>query len=145
MLLEVRSVTKKFGGLIAISNFSFVLEKGIMISLIGPNGAEKTTLFNIINGICPPTSGSIIFDGKDITGLKPNKIARSGIGRTFQTPRLFNEFTTLKNVISAAIYGGGIRDIREAKKRGIELLDFVGLEKKKDVLAKNLLATEKSI
>ena len=62
MLLEVRSVTKKFGGLIAISNFSFVLEKGIMTSLIGPNGAGKTTLFNIINGIYPPTSGSIIFE-----------------------------------------------------------------------------------
>jgi len=98
-LLELRDVTKSFGGLTAVKNLTFEVPKGAIISLIGPNGAGKSTVFNLITGIYESSSGSIAFDGRPINGLKPNAVAAAGIARTFQTIRLFAFMTVLENVM----------------------------------------------
>ena len=97
VLLELRSITRDFGGLKAVSNLSFVLHEREILSIIGPNGAGKTTLFNLVSGIYPPSAGSIHFEGADITGLKPHRVAEAGIARTFQNLRLFNKMSVLDN------------------------------------------------
>ena len=98
-LLEVRNVTMKFGGVTAIDNLSFKVPAGSTYGLIGPNGAGKTTIFNNITGNYIPTEGSILFDGEDITGTKPDKVVAKGIARTFQNIRLFKSMTVLQNVL----------------------------------------------
>ena len=144
MLLECKNVTKKFGGLIALSNLSLGVEEGSVTALIGPNGAGKTTFFNVINGIYPLISGSIIFEGKEIAGLRPSKIAHLGIGRTFQMPRLYEDFTTLRNIISGALFGREqINDMKEAEEKALGLLEFVGLEGKENIVARNLPTPER--
>jgi branched-chain amino acid transport system ATP-binding protein len=89
-LLEVRQLSKTFGGLVAVNAVEFSLDPGMIASLIGPNGAGKTTVFNMITGLYAPSQGEIFLDGHDITGWRPNRITARGIGRTFQTIRLFN-------------------------------------------------------
>jgi len=98
VILEVKNLTKKFSGLTAVNDFSFEIKRGEFVGLIGPNGAGKTTLFNLITGFEKPTSGTIRFDGKDITGMKPHKIVDLGIVRTFQLVRSFKFMTLLDNV-----------------------------------------------
>src|SRR5256714_8594622 len=97
-ILIVDALTKRFGGLTAVDQATFQIGKGEIFSLIGPNGAGKTTLFNSITGIYSPTSGTVVFEGKNITGLKPYRVAELGIGRTFQQIRLFSYMTALDNV-----------------------------------------------
>src|SRR3979411_797590 len=97
-ILTVDAMTKRFGGLTAVDQVSFEIGKGEIFSLIGPNGAGKTTLFNSITGIYAPTSGRVIFEGKNITGLKPYRVAELGIGRTFQQIRLFAYMTAFDKV-----------------------------------------------
>ncbi|MGH2394912.1 MAG: ATP-binding cassette domain-containing protein, partial [Candidatus Limnocylindria bacterium] len=99
-LLEARQLTKTFGGLVAVDAVEFSLDEGMIASLIGPNGAGKTTLFNMITGLSRPSRGVIVFQGHDITGLRPNRITARGIGRTFQTIRLFNNMTAEENVLA---------------------------------------------
>src|SRR5215211_6773874 len=99
-LLEARKLSKTFGGLVAVNAVEFSLEPGMIASLIGPNGAGKTTLFNMITGLYGPSQGQILFDGRDITGLRPNRITSRGIGRTFQTIRLFNNMTAEENILA---------------------------------------------
>lgn len=101
-VLEMQHVEKHFGGVHAIDDFSVKIEKGKIHGLIGPNGAGKTTIFNNITGIYAPSAGKIIFDGKDITGTAPYKVAQLGIGRTFQNIRLFSNLSVLENVIIAS-------------------------------------------
>ena len=101
MILEVNDVKKSFGGVAAVSGATFEVNKGTITSMIGPNGAGKTTLFNIINGIIKPDSGSIIFSDKNITGMKPHKIARTGISRTFQQAKVFKDMTVRDNLLLA--------------------------------------------
>lgn len=101
LLLETRQVTKRFGGLTAVSGLEFAVQRGTIASLIGPNGAGKTTVFNVITGIYEPEEGAVVFEGHDITGMKPHLIASRGIGRTFQTLRLFGTLSCLENVMSA--------------------------------------------
>ncbi len=101
MLLEVSELTKYFGGLHAVENFNMTINNGEIVGLIGPNGAGKTTIFNLITGVIRPTSGNVVFDGKDITGKSPHQIAALGIGRTFQLTPLFADFTTLENVVAS--------------------------------------------
>lgn len=151
MLLEIKSVTKQFGGLYAVNQFDAYVNKGEIVGLIGPNGAGKTTLFNLITGVYPLTKGKVIFDGKDITGKKPHEVTSLGLGRTFQLNPLFADFTVLQNV-SASFYlhpRSSLFDIyfntptyrrNEAyiQEQSIEILRLVGLEKVKDELAKNL-------
>ncbi|UCF94490.1 MAG: branched-chain amino acid ABC transporter ATP-binding protein/permease [Desulfobacterales bacterium] len=97
IMLELQNITQDFGGLKAVDNLSLTLYEKEILSIIGPNGAGKTTLFNLISGIYPPTSGSIYFEGADITGLKPHQIVRAGIARTFQNLRLFSQMSVLDN------------------------------------------------
>jgi len=96
---KIENLSVRFGGLIAVDGVSFELQKGMIFSIIGPNGAGKTTIFNCISGIYKPHSGSVFFDGKQISGLKPHKIARMGIARTFQNIELFSHMTTMDNLM----------------------------------------------
>ena len=102
MLLEVKDISMRFKGLTAVGNFSANLEKGKIYGLIGTNGAGKTTVINMLSGVLKPTSGSIIFEGKDITGLRPDKVSLLGIERTYQNLRLFKKMTVIENVIIGA-------------------------------------------
>jgi ABC-type branched-subunit amino acid transport system ATPase component len=105
-ILEIRNVTKKFGGISALDNISVDIANGEIHSIIGPNGAGKTTLFNVINGMLPVNSGEIVFKGSLTTGLKPHAMARMGMGRTFQNISLFPSLTVLENVMLGAFLGG---------------------------------------
>src|SRR5579875_2707355 len=98
-LLTVQGLTRRFGGLAAVDGLDFHVDRGEIVSLIGPNGAGKTTVFNVISGVYPPTAGRIVLAGKSIGGLKPDRIQRQGISRTFQTLRLFSNMTVLENVL----------------------------------------------
>lgn len=99
VLLEIRGLVKRFGGLNAVDGVDLDVEQGEILSVIGPNGAGKTTLFNVVTGLYPPDAGSIRFDGHDLVGLKPSQICGLGIARTFQTVRLFNNMTVLENAM----------------------------------------------
>lgn len=101
MLLEMKNVVKQFGGLTAVSNMSFSVEKGEIFGVIGPNGAGKTTIFNLITGVYQVTEGDILFDGESIEGKKPYQIINMGIARTFQNIRLFTGMTVLETSLSA--------------------------------------------
>ncbi len=98
-VLELKGATIRFGGLVAVNNVTFDLAKGDLFGLIGPNGAGKTTCFNLITGVYNPTGGDVLFQGKRINGLSPQKIARRGISRTFQNIRLFKSMSVLENVV----------------------------------------------
>ncbi|HKC98398.1 MAG TPA: ATP-binding cassette domain-containing protein, partial [Methylomirabilota bacterium] len=98
-LLETRELTRLFGGLAAVNRVDLTVDKGEIVGLIGPNGAGKTTCFNLLTGFLRPTRGSIVFDGADITGLRPHQIAARGLVRTFQQTALFPDMTTLENVL----------------------------------------------
>lgn len=151
MLLEISGLTKHFGGLTAVNQFSMTIEQGQIMGLIGPNGAGKSTIFNLITGVIPPSAGKVIFDGKNITGKKPHKIAAMGIARTFQLTPLFADFTTLENVVASSYLHPrtGFWDIlfntatyrrneAIALEQSHKILDLVGLNKVKNELAKNL-------
>jgi branched-chain amino acid transport system ATP-binding protein len=151
-ILEAHGVTKQFGGLTAVNNVDFVIERGSICSLIGPNGAGKTTFFNMITGLYVPTAGTLIFDGQNIAGLKPNTVTQRGIGRTFQNIRLFQNMTALENVLvgqharlKARLLGillrshSVVEEEERASARALELLDFVGLNPARaDDMSKNL-------
>ncbi|MCC5910486.1 MAG: ABC transporter ATP-binding protein [Clostridiaceae bacterium] len=136
-LLEVNNLTMAFGGLKAVNNISFHMEEGEIISLIGPNGAGKTTFFNMLTGIYIPTEGSIVFNGKNITGTAPEKIIKEGIARTFQNIRLFPHMTVLENVLvgmHSRSHNGLFHSLFRTKK-------FYQEEKRNAYKAKELLAT----
>ncbi|MGH6873511.1 MAG: ATP-binding cassette domain-containing protein, partial [Aestuariivirgaceae bacterium] len=101
-MLEVRSVSKSFGGAEVVAGVSLHVSRGEIAGLIGPNGAGKTTLFNLIAGLLPPTGGEILLNGRDITRLRPHQRMALGIGRSFQIPRPFAEMTVLENMLTAA-------------------------------------------
>jgi branched-chain amino acid transport system ATP-binding protein len=129
-LLEGDKVTKNFGGLTAVSSVDFYVDEGEIVGLIGPNGAGKTTLFNLISASLKPKSGTITFEGKNITSLKPYQICRLGITRTFQTVKIFGNLRVLDNVRLTALFGNPKRLTEaQATERAEELLDFVELAK----------------
>jgi branched-chain amino acid transport system ATP-binding protein len=151
LMLEATGVTKAFGGLIAVNKVDFEIPRGAIVSLIGPNGAGKTTFFNMITGLYKPTSGRIVFGGRNITGNKPHDVVRSGIGRTFQNIRLFGNMTAHENVLVGLHHRLGgrwwqailrppsiVREESEAFREADRLLEFVGLAGRRDVLARNL-------
>lgn len=142
--LRIESVTKRFGGLVALKDVSFALNKGELLGLIGPNGSGKTTLINVITGIYRPEGGRIFLNGSEITGLKPYRICRMGIGRTYQIPRLFSAMTALDNVVVGAIFGKDRKaDLGEMRRKAAELLDFVDFPKlRRDELAGRLTLME---
>lgn len=137
-MLEGKNITKKFGGLSALSNLSFKVEKNEIVGLIGPNGSGKTTLFNTISGLYKPDEGSLYLKGKNITKSKPYEIARMGLGRTFQIVQPFEEMTVLQNVAIGNLYGSGEMDIKKAKVKALEILEFVELKHNPNVLASDL-------
>jgi len=150
-LLEVKGLTKHFGGLLAVNGLDLSVEKGEIVGLIGPNGAGKTTVFNVIMGTYSPNKGRVVFKGKDITGQKSHSIVSYGLVRSFQRTILFNEMTVLQNIllgfhlISEIRFWDCLFNIRSARNRqkqlfekAVEIADFMGLGHSKDQLAKNL-------
>ena len=140
-LLELKQVTKNFGGLAAVQSLDLEVNPREIVSIIGPNGAGKTTVFNLITGIYRPTSGSINLAGESLVGLSPDRVLTRGIARTFQNIRLFNNMTVVENVLvgqhsqlKAGVLGSlfrpprVVREEAEARKRAIELLGFFGTE-----------------
>jgi len=125
-VLEVRSVTKSFGGLIAVNNFSMDVREREIVGLIGPNGAGKTTLLNLITGFLKPDKGKIIFMGEDITGLPPHKICIKGIARTFQLIKPFPKLSILDAIAVGVL--ARVRSKVEAYKRAQEVIKFLGLK-----------------
>jgi len=138
-ILEGEGIRKNFEGLTALANVDFHISRGEILGLIGPNGAGKTTLFNLISGSLVPTSGTIKFKGENITGLKPHRICRKGIARTFQLVKLFGNMTVLENILLGGLFGPSTASPRShIKKACSELLEFVGLSEMKENLAKDL-------
>ena len=139
-ILEGKNVTKRFAGLTAVNRVDFKLEKGEILGLIGPNGAGKTTLVNVIAGVYAPTEGEVYFRDRKISGLKPYKIGRLGVARTFQIVRPFPGMTVKENASVGAMFGakGKQRSAREAIKVAEEILEFVGLGKQMNVKADQL-------
>lgn len=128
MILQCKNVTKRFGGLVALKNVNLEVDEKEIVGLIGPNGSGKTTLFNVICGVYRPEAGSVYFENKNITKLKPSKICKLGIGRTYQLVRPFKNMTVLENVMVGALFGRGKRiDMNTARKEASYWLDFVGL------------------
>ena len=150
-LLEVRGVTKRFGGLVALADVSLAVPTGAIYGLIGPNGAGKTTLFNVITGVYPPDAGDVVFGGGRISGLKPHRIADRGLARTFQMIRLFANMTALENVMvgrhlrtRAGVIGAVFRGARTRSEeaaiaeRARSLLEYCGVGVHANVLARAL-------
>ena len=151
LLLQTQALRKEFGGLVAVDDVDFEIARGAIVSLIGPNGAGKTTFFNMITGIYKPTDGRVVFDGEDIAGKPPHAATQRGIGRTFQSIRLFQQMTALENVlvgmhcrlrgriVSSILRTPGVRrEEREARERARELLAYCSLAGQDDQYARNL-------
>lgn len=149
-VLEARKITRRFGGLVAVNEVSFAVNKGEIFGLIGPNGAGKTTLFNLITGLIPPSNGQLIYQGQEITKLRPHQIAAKGIARTFQNLRLFGNLTALENVVIGlhihnkagliqGILGLPFAAAQEQKTftQALELLALVGLAQRAETKARN--------
>jgi branched-chain amino acid transport system ATP-binding protein len=150
-IVEVKAVTVKFGGLTALDDVTFHINRGEILGLIGPNGAGKTTAFNAMTGVYKPTSGDVLMEGTSIKGRKQHRITRAGLARTFQNIRLFGEMTALENVVvgldarhKTSVPGALVRsprhyrEERSAMERGLALLEFVGIADAADTLARHL-------
>src|SRR3978361_2123048 len=124
-LLETRGVWQRFGGLVANSDISIAVGRGEIVGLIGPNGAGKSPLFNLIAGVLPPTQGSIIFDGEDVTALPAAERCERGIGRTFQVVKSFETMSVIDNVIVGALVRTTV--MKDARRKAHEVLEFCGL------------------
>ncbi len=142
-LLSVQGVSKRFGGLQALSRVTFDLPERQILGLIGPNGAGKTTLFNVINGVYTPEQGCILFRGRDVTGAKPYTLAHMGLARTHQIVRPLNELTVRENVMVGACFGREHHDIGSAAQVADEVLEFVGLAARAGQLARTLNVAQK--
>jgi len=126
-LLEVQGITKRFGGLVAVNDFSLSVDRGHIVALIGPNGAGKTTAFNVIAGFYKPNVGKVVFDGVDITGLRPDQVCKLGLARTFQVVRPFGSISVLDNVMVGAF--ARTSNTRAARTIAEEALEFFGMHK----------------
>ncbi len=153
-----QNLAKRFGGIVAVNDFTIQLKAGTVVGLIGPNGAGKTTAFNLLTGFLVPTSGKILYNGRDITGLKPHRIVHSGVARSFQDLRLFTRMTALENVMVAlpdqsgdnvlSVFAAPGRIAREEVQnyvRAMDILKFVGLERKAEETADNLSYAEEKL
>jgi branched-chain amino acid transport system ATP-binding protein len=150
-ILELKRLTKQFGGLTAVGSVDFNVKEHSITGLIGPNGAGKTTIFNLITGVYKVSSGSILFNGKEVANREPYQIADAGITRTFQNIRLFKKLTVFENVLIACQYNATYNILesvlklpifrtqeKQLKKQTEELLNIMGLLERKDILANNL-------
>ena len=151
MLLETHNLTKVFGGIVANKDIDFSIAQGEIVAIIGPNGSGKTTFYNLLTGITPSTYGKILFEGKNITRMKPDKITKLGISRTFQNIRLFGNMTAAENIIvarhcrtSSNMWDALINSKKQKKEKKSDeeyvekCLSYVGIYEKKDWKAKNL-------
>ena len=150
-IMEVKNLTVKFGGLVALDDVSFNIKRGEILGLIGPNGAGKTTCFNAMTGVYKPTSGQVLLEGQSVLGRQRHKITRLGLARTFQNIRLFGEMTALENVVvgldarhRTSVLGALLRvprhgrEERSSIERGLALLEFVGIADDAAVLSRHL-------
>jgi branched-chain amino acid transport system ATP-binding protein len=150
-LLELIDISKHFGGLIAVNRLTLSVERDEIMGLIGPNGAGKTTVFNMISGVFPPTHGVIRLNGREVTSMKPHRVATMGLSRTFQITTLFHEMTVLENVVLgththfkpnfiSALLGLSWAKGKEKEigQKALGIIDFLGLAPYRDELAKNL-------
>lgn len=128
-VLEVRDVTRRFGGLVAVNGVSFDVTEHQVMGIIGPNGSGKTTMMNMISGVFPPSAGSIRLNGRELAGQSAHRISQLGVGRTFQLVRLLPELTVAENVLAGAVFGHRRRWGAEAQTFVARLLDRVGLPK----------------
>jgi branched-chain amino acid transport system ATP-binding protein len=159
-LLEVKNLTKRFGGLVAVNDVSFSVKEGELFGLIGPNGSGKTVLFNTISGIYKNDGGEVIFDNERITGLPPHEITAKGIGRTFQGGRIFPQRTVLENVIigrhcrtrshaadSVFMTPRSRHEVRESKEKALQLMEMIGwgLVESRKTVAKDLTFVMQSL
>lgn len=143
-LLKVENLSKKFGGVKAVDQVNMEVNEGEIIGLIGPNGAGKSTFFAAISGYLIPESGSVIFDGNEITGKRADKIARKGMVRTFQIVRPINDMTVLENTMVGSLMHTS--SLAEARKQAMGILEFIGLDNKADKEIRELtLANKKSL
>jgi branched-chain amino acid transport system ATP-binding protein len=140
-LLEIKNLTKSFGGLRAVVEFDLTIDKGEIVGLIGPNGAGKSTVFNLITGVYPPDSGHILFNGENIVNRKPYETCLKGIGRAFQVVKPFPDMTVLENTMVGAF--SKVEKAGDARVKAMEILDFVKLAPKRNLLAKNLTIADK--
>jgi len=156
MLLETKQLTKQFGGLFAVNHVDFSIEEGKINAIIGPNGAGKSTFFNLISGFHPPSSGQVLFKGRNITKLPANKIAELGIARTFQTTNLFEQTSVFENVVvghrlrtKSNLFDAVFRTKRlkreeeKCQEKAVDVLDFVGLSHIADNMVANISQEEK--
>jgi branched-chain amino acid transport system ATP-binding protein len=135
-LLDVKGVTKRYGGLTANADITFDVNQGEIVGIIGPNGAGKSTLFDLITGFQPLDAGRVLFDGHDITGLRPDRISALGVARTFQKLKPFPDLTVTENVIVGALAGTG--NMKVARQQALESLSFVDLLEKRNSFAREL-------
>jgi branched-chain amino acid transport system ATP-binding protein len=140
-LLQIQNVSRRFGGLVAVGDVSLEVGRGEIVGLIGPNGAGKSTLFNLIAGAIPPSAGTILFDGQDITGLSAPERCRRGIARTFQVVKSFDSMSVVDNVIVGALVRSA--NARAARAKANEVLDFAGLSSRAATAAGDLTPPEK--
>jgi branched-chain amino acid transport system ATP-binding protein len=151
MVIEFQNLTKMFGGLTAVSDFTGCLRANQIVGIIGPNGAGKTTILNIVSGIYPPTKGRVLFNGKDISRIEPHKITRMGIARTFQNIRLFEDMTVLETVMTAYSWRAPYNILetlvslprvakfeKEYREKSMHWIDRVGLTKQANAIAQSL-------
>jgi branched-chain amino acid transport system ATP-binding protein len=135
-LLDVQGLTKRYAGLTANADITFDVNEGEIVGIIGPNGAGKSTLFDLITGFQPPTAGRVFLDGRDITGLRPDRIGRLGLARTFQKLKPFVDLTVTENVMVGAL--ARTSDLKTARERALESLAFVDLLEKRNHFAREL-------
>ena len=140
-LLDVRSVSKRFGGLQALSRVAFTVDAGEIVGLIGPNGAGKTTLFNVVTGVYPPDDGRVVFRGEDVTGAAPHRLCKLGAARTFQVSKPFATLTVLQTVRIGAL--NRIPDMAGATVKALEVLELMGLAGKRDEPGRSLTVMER--
>lgn len=139
-MLIVKNLTKAFGGLLAVKDVSFEVEKGEIFGIIGPNGAGKTTVFNLISGFHHPMEGEIYFGGKRIDGLKPHLVCKAGLVRTFQLVQIFPSLTTYETILVAALHK---HPMKQARKKSEEILERIGLSTKASFPSANLTLADK--
>jgi branched-chain amino acid transport system ATP-binding protein len=140
-LLEVRGLTRRFGGILAVNDLDLTVARGEIVGLIGPNGAGKTTAFNLIAGFHAPSAGRVLFKGASVVGLKPHAICRLGLARTFQIVQPFTGLSALENVMIGALHRAA--SARAARATALEILDFVGLGAKREIAARSLTLADR--
>jgi len=135
-LLELKKVSRFFGGLAAVNDVSFAVQGGEIIGLIGPNGAGKTTLFNVINGFYPPSRGTVFFKGENVSGWKPHRLCRLGLARTFQVVKPLQRMSVLDNVLASAFLRA--KERKQAEEIADNIIEFTGLQDDRQVISKGL-------